>query len=65
MTQYDPEIELLRAQVNCAALLEKLPPVWLLDRKESTKSCLKYRRGKSEILIVNQGDSVKVAGGST
>ena len=31
-----------------------LPP-WMLDRKESTKLSLKYRRGKGEILIVSHG----------
>jgi hypothetical protein len=31
-----------------------LPP-WKLDRKESTKLSLKYRRGKGEILIVSHG----------
>jgi hypothetical protein len=53
MTTYDPEIERLRAEVSCATLLERLPPPWLLDRAESTKNCLKYRRGAGEILIVN------------
>jgi Protein of unknown function (DUF3991)/Toprim-like len=49
----DLEIEQLKAGVNCAALLERLPPFWRLDRKESTRHCLKYRRGEGEILIVN------------
>ncbi|VTZ48713.1 conserved hypothetical protein [Methylocella tundrae] len=53
MTTYDLEIERLRAEVSCATLLERLPPPWLLDRAESTKNCLKYRRGASEVLIVN------------
>jgi hypothetical protein len=39
--------------VNCAALLERLPPVWRLDRAESTRRSLKYRRGEGEIVIVN------------
>lgn len=51
--RYDPEIERLRAETNCAALLERSAPPWRLDRKESTKNCLKYRRGQGEILIVN------------
>ena len=55
MTRYDPEIERLRAEVNCATLLERLPPPWLLDRAESTKNCLKYRRGAGEVIIVNHG----------
>ena len=49
----DPEIEWLKASVSCAALLERLPPVWRLDRAESTRRSLKYRRGPGEILIVN------------
>jgi hypothetical protein len=53
MTTYDPEIEQLRAEVSCAALLERLPPPWLLDRAASTKNSLKYRRGAGEVLIVN------------
>ena len=47
------EIEWLKAGVNCAALLEQLPPVWRLDHVESTRRSLKYRRGAGEILIVN------------
>jgi hypothetical protein len=53
MRSDDLEIEQLKASVNCAVLLEQLPPVWRLDRKESTRHCLKYRRGDGEILIVN------------
>jgi hypothetical protein len=49
----DEEIEVLRAGAHCAALLERATPPWRLDRRESTKNCLKYRRGKGEILIVN------------
>jgi hypothetical protein len=33
--------------------LERLPPVWRLDRAESTRRSLKYRRGEGEIVIVN------------
>ena len=47
------EIEWLKAGVSCAALLERLPPVWRLDHAESTRRSLKYRRGAGEILIVN------------
>jgi transposase len=36
-------------------VLEQTPPCWKLDRKESTKLSLKYRRGKGEILIVSHG----------
>ncbi len=49
------EVEELRAGVNCATVLEKANPPWLLDRKESSKACLKYRRGAGEIVIVNHG----------
>ena len=53
MTRHDPEIEELREKVHCAVVLEQTPPCWKLDRKESTKLSLKYRRGKGEILIVS------------
>ena len=53
MSEQDAEIEWLKAGVSCAALLERLPPVWQLDRAESTRRSLKYRRGEAEILIVN------------
>ncbi|WP_084572959.1 DUF3991 and TOPRIM domain-containing protein [Methylocapsa aurea] len=53
LTKHDPEIEKLREEVNCAALLERLPPPWRLDWPESTKNCLKCRRGAGEIIIVN------------
>ena len=39
--------------MSCAALLERLPPVWRLDRAESSRRSLKYRRGEGEIVIVN------------
>jgi hypothetical protein len=51
----DPEIEDLRDKVHCAVVLERTPPPWKLDRKESTQLSLKYRRGKGEILIVSHG----------
>jgi hypothetical protein len=53
MSEQDEEIQRLKASVSCAALLEWLPPVWRLDRRESTRRSLKYRRGDGEILIVN------------
>jgi hypothetical protein len=53
MIGHDPEIEELREKVHCALVLEQTPPCWKLDRKESTKLSLKYRRGKGEILIVS------------
>ena len=49
------EVEELRAGVNCATVLEKATPPWLLDRKESSQLCLKYRRGAGEIVIVTHG----------
>ena len=53
MTGHDPEIEELRNKVHCAVVLERTPPPWKLDRKESTRLSLKYRRDKGEILIVS------------
>jgi hypothetical protein len=53
MTRHDPEIEELREKVHCAVVLERTSPCWKLDRKESTKLSLKYRRAKGEILIVS------------
>ena len=49
----DAEIEALKREVSCATLLERLPPPWTLDKRESTRQALKYRRGAGEILIVN------------
>lgn len=48
----DAELELLRRGVNCAAVLEQLAG-WKLDKRESTRRALKYRRGEGEIIIVN------------
>ena len=53
MSKYDPEIEQLKAGVNCAALLERLGGGYKLDRAESSRNNLKYRRGAGEIIIVN------------
>jgi Toprim-like/Protein of unknown function (DUF3991) len=53
MNWHDEDVEELKAGVSCAALLERLSPVWWLDRAESTRRSLKYRRGEGEILIVN------------
>lgn len=55
MTPNEPELDQLREKVNCGAVLERVETPWRLDRNESTKGCLKYRRGKGEILIVNHG----------
>lgn len=46
------ELDLLR-RVGCATVLERLPPPWKLDARESTRGHLKYRRGEGEILLVN------------
>ncbi len=53
MVGRDAELELLRTGVSCAAVLERLPPAWNLDRKESTRRALKYRRGEGKVVIVN------------
>src|SRR5277367_3234742 len=53
MSEQDKDIERLKAEVSCAVLLERLPPVWRLDRAESTRRSLKYRRGEGEIVIIN------------
>ena len=52
MNRYDGELEQMRAGVSCAVLLERHPPPWQLDKKESTRRCLKYRRAAGEILLV-------------
>jgi hypothetical protein len=48
MRDRDAEIDRLRRSISCATLLQQLPPVWRLDRKESTRSALKYHRGQGE-----------------
>src|SRR5208282_894981 len=56
MKDLQREVEELRVGVNCATVLEKATPPWLLDRKESSKRCLKDRRGAGGIVIgVNGG----------
>ena len=47
MSRQDREIEELREKVHCAVVLEQTPPCWNLDRKESTKLSLKYRRERA------------------
>ena len=56
MTSHDPELELFRTEVSCAALLERSSPAWQLDKRESTRRALKYRRGAGEIVIVNHDE---------
>jgi hypothetical protein len=53
MRSDDAELDLFRREVSCAALLERWPSGWRLDRRESTRRSLKYRRGEGEILIIN------------
>jgi len=53
MAVFDQEIETLKREVSCAALLEQLAETWTLDKQESTRHALKYRRGAGEIIIVN------------
>ena len=54
-TNEPEEIARLKAEVHCATVLERATPPWQLDRRASTASALKYRRGAGEILIVNHG----------
>ncbi len=51
----DSELDLFRAQVNCAAVLENMGKPWRLDKSESTRRALKYRRAEGEVLIVTHG----------
>jgi hypothetical protein len=53
MSGRDEEVERLRAAVSCATVLEKLVPGWALDRRQSSRRALKYRRHPGEIVIVN------------
>lgn len=55
MRDHNEEIERLKARVSCAAVLEQTTPPWRLDRAESSRRSLKYRRGPGEILIVSHG----------
>ncbi len=55
MTGNDLEVERLREAVTCATVLVKFANGWMLDKAESTRHALKYRRGKGEIIIVNHG----------
>ena len=43
----DAELQILRAGVNCAAVLETAGRRWKLDTRESTRHALKYRRGRA------------------
>lgn len=50
----DREVEELKS-VSCAVLLERQASPYKLDKAESTRDCLKYRRGKGEIILVTHG----------
>jgi hypothetical protein len=45
------ELDMMRSGINCAAVLEWHD--WRVDERESTRNCLKYRRGEGEIVLVN------------
>jgi hypothetical protein len=51
----DAEVQRLLACTHCGAVLEKLGDGWTLDRRESSRNALKYRRGPGEILIISHG----------
>ena len=50
----DREVDELKS-VSCAVLLERQASPYTLDKSESTRDCLKYRRGKGEIILVTHG----------
>ena len=47
------EIEVLREQVGCAALLEQ--DGWKVDIKESTRRAIKYRRNGRIVIVIHDG----------
>ena len=47
MSEQDKDIERLKASVSCAVLLERLPPVWRLDRDGSRRQ---FRPGEQVVL---------------
>ena len=55
MSVVDPEVEQLRAAVNCAVVLEKAQSGWTLDKAESTQRCLKYRNGAQIVMVNHEG----------
>jgi hypothetical protein len=48
----EAELVTLRSAVSCAVVLESAAG-WKLDKRQSTRRALKYRRGEGEVLIVN------------
>ena len=55
MQRHDAEIDRLKDADSCAVVLERARPPWALDRRQSSRDCLKYRRGPGEVVIVNHG----------
>ncbi|MCI0429127.1 MAG: DUF3991 and toprim domain-containing protein [Rhodospirillales bacterium] len=53
MGEWDQELEQLRMRVDCRVVLER--DGWTLDRRESTRRAVKYRRGAGKIIIVIHG----------
>ncbi|MDE5443151.1 DUF3991 domain-containing protein [Bradyrhizobium sp. CSA207] len=47
------EIEVLREQVGCSALLEQHG--WKVDIKESTRRAIKYRRNEGIVIVIHDG----------
>jgi predicted RNA binding protein YcfA (HicA-like mRNA interferase family) len=47
------EIEVLREQVGCVALLEQ--DGWRVDIKESTRRAIKYRRNGRIVIVIHDG----------
>ena len=53
MGEWDQALEELRTRVDCRVVLERAG--WTLDRRESTRHAVKYRRGAGDIIIVIHG----------
>jgi hypothetical protein len=53
MASPDPEIDQLKQSVSIATLLERSAGGWRVDKSDSTRNAVKYRRGPGEIIIVN------------
>ena len=47
------EVEYLKGQVSCAAVLEKAG--FAVDAKESTRRAVKHRRGDEIIIVIHGG----------
>ena len=55
MRAHDDELERLRAEVNCALVLEQSRQGWTLDKEESTARALKYRCGAHIVIVNHEG----------